>query len=202
MFDRQDRLLAVGEERKKAAAARDEEEKVRTLAEFEDARVRIAAAERADAETRRAAAAAFHADLDGQVEEKKHRADREKAAARATQLLLQERARAAEREMHDSKVALAGRRAEYRTVLQQQVAAAAQLAAMKHERERAAIAESLEAHEGDEELMAVVSTKLAERAAAAAAAREVSRAQAEALRDALVEAGIDPSEAAARAGLA
>ena len=89
--------------------------------EFEEARARLAAAEREEAEARRAAGAAFRADLDTQVEEKRHRHDAEKSSARATQLLLQERAKLAEREQREARKAAVVKRAEYRTVLQHQV---------------------------------------------------------------------------------
>ena len=89
--------------------------------EFNEARDKIAAAERAEFEARKSAAAGFRDELDGQVEEKKHRNDKEREAARRTQLMLQERARVAEKELRQAKLAQAEARKAYRDLLEQQM---------------------------------------------------------------------------------
>lgn len=89
--------------------------------EFEEARHRIAEAERTDAEARRVAAAGFRGDLDVQVEEKRHRNDKEREAARRTQLMLQERARAAERELREAREVGRASRSDYGMLLAHQM---------------------------------------------------------------------------------
>lgn len=64
---------------------------------------------------------------------------------------------------------------------------------MRTERERKAIVASLEALESDPDVLDAVSKRLAERAAAAAKAKEEAAAQARAVRDALRAAGVDPA---------
>lgn len=194
VYARQDRLFAIADNKRKEQQRRDAEEKERTLREFEEARIRLAEAERAEAEARRRAHAEFRSELDEQVNEKGHRNDAEKAAARATQLLLQERARAAEREIRAAKEAAAEARKEYRALLEKQMEASRALREMKNERERAAIAASLDDLEGDPELLNAVAERLAQRAAAADKAAADAAAQAAAVREALIAAGLNPDE--------
>jgi hypothetical protein len=90
--------------------------------EFEEARIRIREAEKTEAEARRDAAGVFRRELDDQVDEKRHRNDKEKRVARDTQLMFQDRAKLAEKELRAAKEAQVHSRAEYRRLLEHQIA--------------------------------------------------------------------------------
>jgi phosphoenolpyruvate-protein kinase (PTS system EI component) len=63
---------------------------------------------------------------------------------------------------------------------------------MKKERERHAILSSLEELDEDPDLLAEVSSKMAERATAAERAKDAAREQEAMLKDALLAAGLNP----------
>lgn len=195
MYARQDKLMSISDDRKRAAAAADAEEKERTLREFQEARIRIAAAERAEAEKRRATERAVADTLAAQVEERRHREDADKERAREMQRVLGERAAEATRSIRDAKARDFAARQEYNRLLQQQMAAKRRLAGLKKEGARESVLAAVDELEGEGELLDEVSRRLAERAAREEEARRTGEEHRAALEEALRAAGLDPASA-------
>lgn len=190
-------LGSQSDDRKRAEAEAETERKALERRQFEDARSRIAAAEAADRAARKRSAATVREGLRAQAEERRRRSDAETGREKALQATLRARAEEAAAEAAAARRVDSAHRAEYRSLLETQMAAKARLSTFKKERERGAVLEALDelASENDPVLLAKVGARLEERAARDRDVAAAAAAQREAFAATLAEMGVDPASA-------